>query len=237
MTYCRKSLKSNRCLKSKYEDETSSMCIYNNQTNRCASTRKKAIKPVAAKQPFFFQTYGQQQQQQKIQPIIQQRQSQPSPQFPVFQPIRKQQMVQPMMPRVNKSMSVVNYYGFLVESNVKTYLNNLIMKKSAKKMRDLVTKYNFYIPLHQYPNDNDMKLYIIHDILELSSNDVRDRTKTNAITLNNIHFVIVNDNELLPLFSNKYKGLVKLGKYDIVFNHDKIREYIFELRKPYQQLF
>lgn len=207
MTYCIKSLKTNRCVKSKYQDNTSIECNHNYSTNRCNLTRKKT-------------NYSSKNKKKNRPKSISMPKSLKN----------KKEKIKKMDEPTN---TIVDYHGYLVEIDVKSYLEKLIMKKSGKKIREMNEKYELYMPVDEYPNDNDLKEYLIKDILFLSSNDVRDRTKTNAITLNNVHYVIVNDPSILPLFGNKYKGLFKLKKNDIEFDYDKIRKYKIELIKPY----
>ena len=204
MAYCIKTLKTGRCAKSKYEDNTSVDCNYNYTTNRCNSTRKKGttsrLKPKSISM------------------------SRP----------KSLKIKTPVKIEKSKNNTVI-YNGYLVESDVKTYLDNLIMKKSGKRIRDMTKKYDLYIPVEDYPNDNDLKRFIIKDLLTLCDNDVRDRTKTNAISLNNVHYIIINDQELLILFGNKYKGFFKFKGSDVILDNNKIREYAMELNKPYRR--
>jgi len=123
----------------------------------------------------------------------------------------------------------INYHGHLVESNVKTYLETLLKPLTGKKIREMNSKFDLYLPVDNYPNDNDLKEYIIKDILELSQNDARDRTKSNRIILNNIHYVIIRDDVLLVLFRNKYKGLLKIRGNQVDVNRGKVMEYVKKL--------
>lgn len=209
MSYCIKSLKSGRCVKSKYEDASSYNCNYNYSTKRCNSTKKKSVSLLKPKPFSIPKTF-----------VKSKRKTLKSRTIKIETP---------------KSTNIVNYYGYLVEANVKTYLEASFKKISGKKIRDMNSKYELYLPVDEYPNDNELKTYIIKDLLFLSSNDARDRTKTNAITLNNVHYVIINDIALLVLFGSKFKGFFKLKGNDVIVNHDKVREHMIELDKPYKK--
>lgn len=198
MSHCIKSLKTNRCVKSKYEDASSSDCNYNYTTKRCNSTKKNGSK---SKNKYIR----------------------------VSKPKSLKMKTRTIKIETPKSTGIINYHGYLVQSDVKTYLETLLKKMSGKKIREINTKLELYYPADEYPNDNDLKEYLIKDILELSDNDRRDRTKTNVITLNNIRYVMVIDDMTLVLFRNQYKGFVKIKGNEFIIDSKKVMNYVTKL--------
>lgn len=204
MSYCIKSLKTGRCVKSNYQDTTSSECNYNYTTKRCNST-KKISRPKTISKPKSISRPKTISRPKSLKSRIIHR------------------------PSIKLLSNTINYHGYSVEPNVKTYLETLLKKMSGKKIREINAKLNLYLPVDNYPNDNDLKEYIIKDILELSDNDTRDRTKTNAITLNNIRYVMVRDDVILVLFRNQYKGYVKIKGNEYIIDNNKVMNYVKQL--------
>lgn len=100
--------------------------------------------------------------------------------------------------KIEKNTEIV-YYGYLVEKPVKTYLDKLVIKASALKMRKRAKDLDLYIPLHEYKNAKAMKEYVIDEILVLARNDARDNFKSNVITVNNVIRVIKDDYDLTSI--------------------------------------
>lgn len=99
----------------------------------------------------------------------------------------------------NKKTTEVVYYGYLVDKSVKTYLDKLVIKASAIKMRKKAKDLNLYIPLEEYKTAKAMKEYVIDEILVLSRNDARDYSKSDIISLNNVIRVIKDDYDLTSI--------------------------------------
>jgi len=97
----------------------------------------------------------------------------------------------------------LDYYGYVIEPQVKTYLDNILFKKSASVLREKAKNNNLMIPLYNYPDDTDLKLYLVNEVLELASNDAFDYNRgetRNVINMRNITKVISMDPDLNTIF-------------------------------------
>lgn len=104
--------------------------------------------------------------------------------------------------RNKNTANFISYNNFKIKPSVKSFINKNIINKSAKKMRDIANNNGLYIPLDDYSDDNDMKEYIIGEILELSENHERDHNQSNIISLKTVKHIISDDAEL-KLIINK----------------------------------
>lgn len=176
--FCVINPKTNRCVTSYIENETSSNCKYESNTKRCSSVKTKVRSYTKKKtpSPFFAGIFG-----EGKSPTINKKKT-------------LKRTVKPKEPKV------VIYYGYQVETAVKTYLNKLVFKTPVKNMRKIAQEMDLYIPLQDYPTDKKVREYLVSEILDLAQNDARDAFRSNIIVLENVKRVIKDDLELSALF-------------------------------------
>ena len=183
--------KTNRCITSNSENETSFNCKYEPITKRCSTLKKTRKQSTEKKDLFGF--FGMNVPERKI--------SNRTPPSPLRQ--TQKRVVKRKTPTLKtKQQKVVTYYNYLVETPVRTYLNKLIFKGSVSEMRRIARDMDLFIPLHEYPTDKKLREYLVNEVLDLAKNDARDSFKSNIITLENVKRVIKGDPELSALFMN-----------------------------------
>lgn len=180
-TYCVVNPKTNRCVTTYSENETSINCRYQPTTKRCSSIKTKYLSSTKKKTLHHL-----------FDDIIAERKS---PRKTLKKTVKRK------TPGLKiKQQKNVDYYGYQVESHVKTYLNKLVFKTPVKNFRKIANEMNLYIPLNQYPTDKKVREYLVNEILELAQNDARDKFSSNIIVVENIKRVIKNDYDLSALF-------------------------------------
>lgn len=102
----------------------------------------------------------------------------------------------------------IDYHGYLVEKKVKTFLDKSVMNKHASIFRHTKDKFDLYIPLEEYTNDDDMKAYLLNEILDLSQNHAVDSLRYQSrkdviILLVDVKRVLQYDDELRALITGK----------------------------------
>ena len=103
--------------------------------------------------------------------------------------------------RNNKDIDFISYHNVKMKKSVKSFIDKNILKKSAQKMRDIKNDNGLYIPLDDYSNDDDMKEYIIDEVLDLAKHYERDNNQSDVISLKTIKTVIKNDTDLKLILS------------------------------------
>lgn len=185
-TYCVLNPKTNRCLTSYSENETSINCRYEPSTKRCNSIKTKIVPTKKKALSHLFA------------PIMPERKSPVNTRKTLKNAAKRKTPVLKI-----KQAKIVDYYGYQVESPVKTYLNKLVFKTPVKNMRKIAKEMDLYIPLDEYPTDKKVREYLVNEILDLAQNDARDAFRSNIIVLENVKRVIKDDLDLSALFMNE----------------------------------
>jgi hypothetical protein len=93
----------------------------------------------------------------------------------------------------------VEYEGYQLKKSVIPYLKKNVMKKSAAQMR--VNAQQTYVPVGDYPNDADLKEYLVKEILELAKYAALDEDQSDVISLKNVKSVIERDHDLKTILT------------------------------------
>lgn len=183
--------KTNRCITSNSENETSFNCKYEPSTKRCSTSKKTKTRSTEKKGLFGF--FGINAPERKTS-------------YKNHQKILKQTLKKVDKRKTHtlktKQQRVVTYYNFLVETPVRTYLNKLIFKGSVSEMRRIARDMNLYIPLSDYPTDKKVREYLVNEVLDFAKHDARDSFKSDIITVENVKRVIKGDPDLSAIFMN-----------------------------------
>jgi len=80
-----------------------------------------------------------------------------------------------------------------------SFLIKMMHTKTPEEFRQIAKENDLYIPLNEYPENKEMFLYLIREILELAINATRDGKKK-SVSSKIIEKVIENDPEFNMLF-------------------------------------
>jgi hypothetical protein len=106
-------------------------------------------------------------------------------------------------PPQKKHVFQLIYDRYKVGPEARIFLNLLVGNASATQMRKIARDNDLYIPLDNYPDDTQMKEYILDEILNLAQNDAWDRNRSETVRIKNIQVAIDQDAELSELLKGR----------------------------------
>ena len=88
----------------------------------------------------------------------------------------------------------VEYMGHHVKKSVIPYLKRVVLKKSDAQLR--TNAQQTYLPVGEYPGEQQLKEYLIKEILELAKYAALDKDQADVIALKHVKMVIAEDHDL-----------------------------------------